>query len=128
MKIKSIAQIGTCILMGLIGIGIYAYRYVYPKHILETYSDAWPSAWNSDLYNLNHKQIIEKLGPPDGDFSAKDFQSWQKIEPWGTFQLDITFANCCNENTIPERINKIMRLNNRYEPLENKLLSKDIKK
>jgi hypothetical protein len=69
------------------------------------------------LYNLNHRQIVEKLGPPSEDVSAKQYQSWLKREDWGMLQLKIEFKDCCDEASTPSGIYKIVRVKNRYEPL-----------
>ncbi|MES2039377.1 MAG: hypothetical protein V4495_16210 [Pseudomonadota bacterium] len=128
MKRKSILQIGTCLLLGCICIGIYTYKIAYPEYILTTYADHWPNAWNSDLSRLNHRQIVEKIGPPDEDLAAKDYQNWIKKESWGIFQLRILFRNCCDENSTPVGVEKIVRLKDRYKPIEYTILAREAKR
>jgi hypothetical protein len=92
--------------------------YEYPYLVAQSREKEWPTEWNADLYNLNHRQIVEKLGAPSEDVSAKQYQSWLKREDWGMLQLKIEFKDCCDEASTPSGIYKIVRVKNRYEPLQ----------
>lgn len=88
----------------------------YPQFIVWLYGDGWPNSWNAELYNLNHRQIVEKIGQPSEDASAKEYQSWLKKEAWVEFQLKIGFEGCCDDRSKPSSIYKIVRVKDRYEP------------
>lgn len=107
--VKAIVLLSSVLVMGY---------FLYPKIIIQLFGNNIPNTWNEELFKLNHAQLIQLLGNPDEDLSAKDYQTWLRYESWGMHQLRIGFRKCCNESTMPEDIHVIMYLNGRYKPIK----------
>jgi len=95
--------------------------FAYPNLIFKFFaSSATPKIWNDKLYSLTKAQIINELGPPDSNMTAKDFIAWEDVQWWGRQTLMIIFRDCCVDSSVPSKIYVIKHARFRYQPIYNK--------
>lgn len=110
---------------GILGLFLSAAIYfLYPRGIFELYGRNMPPMWSSDLGNMNFKEIYEKLGPPQEDVSAKDYQNWLEYHWWGVKMLKIISSDCCKPTAKPNTVVYIVYVNGWYDPAYRKVISK----
>jgi hypothetical protein len=103
---------------------IIALIWMFPRSLIVVLRPSTPPAWDSSLAGLSHEDIVKRLGEPDEDMSAKDYQSWISRTWWGAMQLRIAFADCCKPQSRPTDVRVIFHLNGRYRPIEVRTLSR----
>lgn len=106
-------------LVYFIGFGIFlsvAIYFFYPRVISEFYGKEIPPEWSSDLGGMNFAQIYQKLGPPQEDVSAKDYQNWLEHHWWGVKILKVISNDCCKSTLKPKAVVYIVHVNGWYEP------------
>jgi hypothetical protein len=87
---------------------------VYPAAIVSIYGGSPPPEWDKSLLQMNVAEIHDKLGPPDEDVSAKDYQTWIKRHWWGMEVLEIIVEDCCKKHSRPNDIFFYIKINGRY--------------
>lgn len=88
--------------------------YACPSLLIKMVGQDYPALWSEHLYTLNFAEIQGRLGKPDADFAAKDFQQWYKATWWGTYVLTISASNCCDATSKPDQIAIRYYLHRRY--------------
>ena len=91
------------------------YKSTFSREALRT---ATPASWNETLLSLTHDDIVRRLGQPQDDASAKDWQSWIQPTWWGTLELRLAFSGCCEPSTRPTAGHVIAHLKGRYRPID----------
>jgi hypothetical protein len=100
-----------------------AIYFLYPRAIFELYGDI-PPRWSSDLGNMNFEEIYKKLGPPQEDVAAKDYQNWLEPHWWGVKVLTIVSSDCCKSTEKPTTVMYVVYVNGWYDPAYRKIIVK----
>jgi len=77
-----------------------------------------PRTWDDTVLLLRHEELLRRLGPPDDDASAKDWQSWMHRTWWGALELRLEFSSCCQPSTRPTAGYVIAHLKGKYRPID----------
>lgn len=80
--------------------------------------------WSSNLGEMNFKEIYQRLGPPQEDVSAKDYQNWVEHHWWGVKMLKIIARDCCEATAKPKTIVYIVYVSGSYNPKYRKIIYK----
>ncbi|MGG6462329.1 hypothetical protein [Solilutibacter silvestris] len=77
-----------------------------------------PQEWEG-LTGKSNSQIYARLGPPTEDATAKEFVAWTKQYWWGTRELKLISADCCQANKVPDNLFYSVHLRGFYRPVVN---------
>jgi hypothetical protein len=103
-------------------VSLVCWLVLYPRAITLQYGNHLPERWKAPLLDKSVGEIRALLGPPDAEFSAKDFLSWQ-IETWfGSQNLFVVARNCCDPRAIPSSIIYKVYVDGWYRPVVNRSL------
>jgi hypothetical protein len=109
----------------LCGVGIIfaaACYFTYLFAISELARKALPPNWSPELGELTFQEIHTKIGPPQDDASAKQYQNWIGYHWWGTKMLRIISADCCKPSARPSQISYVVYAKGRYTPIYYEML------
>lgn len=81
-----------------------------------------PLNWSSDLGAMTFQAIHRKIGPPQDDAPAKQYQNWVEYHWWGTKMLRILSADCCKPSARPSEISYVVYAKGRYRPVHYEIL------
>jgi hypothetical protein len=76
-----------------------------------------PRHWSSELGELTFEDIYAKIGRPQDDAAAKQYQNWIEYHWWGTKMLRIISGDCCKPSARPSQISYVVYANGRYVPV-----------
>jgi len=99
--------------------------YLYPMAIIELYGKHIPSKWSQNFAGMNLGEIYQKVGLPQEEASAKDFQEWVDYQWWGVRTLKIITPNCCAPTSKPDEIIYLVYVNGWYNPVYRKTIGKN---
>jgi hypothetical protein len=95
---------------------------LYLVAILELAGKDMPPNWSAKLGELHFYEIYEKIGPPQDDASAKQYQNWIEYHWWGTKMLKISASQCCKPSAQPSEIYYIVYAKGKYAPIHSEIL------
>jgi len=116
------------LLVSLSAIGLITTYFLYPQVILELYGKEMPEKWASNFGGMSFSQIYQRLGPPQEDASAKDYQQWVESHWWGIKLLKVISVDCCQSASKPSIVMYLVYVNGWYDPVYRKTLSKTVEK
>jgi hypothetical protein len=96
----------------------------YPRIVFELYGKDMPQAWASDLGGMSFSQMYQKLGAPQEDASAKDYQQWVEVHWWGKKILKVISVDCCKPASKPSVVIYVVYVDGWYQPVYQKTLAK----
>lgn len=91
--------------------------FLYMRAIIELARKDVPSDWSSKLGEMNFDEIYKKIGRPQDDASAKQYQNWIEYHWWGIKMLKIAASDCCKPTTRPYGIYYIVYAKGKYAPV-----------
>jgi hypothetical protein len=92
------------------------FSFAYKRAIVVVYGQQIPVAWASDFADMNFGEIYQKIGPPQEDVSAKEYQNWLVYQWWGWQMLTVTSNDCCKLTSKPTNIYYTVHVNGWYKP------------
>ncbi len=113
-------------LMFILGLGVFfltATYFLYPRIIAELYGKTIPLQWSLNFGGMTFSQIYQKLGSPQEDASAKDYQQWVELHWWGAKTLKLISADCCKPNSQPSAVIYVVYVNGWYDPVHRKTIT-----
>ena len=90
---------------------------VYPAVIGLTYGNHLPGGWSPELTEMTLGEIQARLGPPQEEASAKDFQNWVVPHWWGRQILKVISQRCCQPEEKPFAFVYLVYVYGRYDPV-----------
>jgi hypothetical protein len=104
------------LVVGVAAACLTAVYLLYPRAIAELYGKDMPQAWAPELGDMTFSQIYQRLGAPQEDASAKDFQRWVEVHWWGRKLLMVAAADCCKPTNKPHAVVYIVLVDGWYAP------------
>ena len=81
-----------------------------------------PPQWSAELGQMTFAEIYQKIGFPQEDVCAKQYQNWRELHWWGSTVLKISAANSCRLDAKPDEIYYRIYIKGKYAPVFKKTL------
>ena len=108
--------------IGGVAIALMLLMAAYPFLIYQIYGNNLPEGWSANLAEMSLGEIQNRLGPPQEEASAKDFQNWIIRHWWGSQVLKVITRHCCTPEEKPVAIIYMVYVLGRYEPVQRSVL------